>query len=413
MNRSHTRRLVLFGALVALNALGFRSELARADEADADSNAIKVRWQDGIRIETADKKYQFHVGGRIHYDWAFFREDDELQGEIGSVEDGVELRRGRLMAEGLVNGNIEFRNEFDFGGGRVQVRDVYIGLRGLPAVGTLRVGHFKEPMSLEEVQSDDYITFIERSLPNNFVPSRNPGAMLTNAFADQRVTASAGFFRDSDNSGNTVGDGEYNGTARVTALPVWMNDGGTLVHIGGSGSIRNPNDEAVRFRARPEANLAPFLVDTDSIGVDSQTLLGGEAAVAHGPISFQGEVVLNSLSALEGPDPDFTSYYVQGSWFLTGEHQSYRRSAGVFGETVPNKPLSTQGGFGAWQIAARYSHIDLNDDDIVTGGELSDVTLGLNWYPNTITRVMTNVVLADAKDLGKMTSIVTRFQVTF
>jgi phosphate-selective porin OprO/OprP len=406
------KRLALLCSLAASVVIA-PSTAVHADEADTDPNAIKVSWKDGIRIESADKKHQFHVGGRIHYDWAFFHEEDELQDAIGPVEDGVELRRARLIAEGLVNGNVEFKNEIDFAGGRVQIRDMYLGLRGLPAVGTLRVGHFKEPLSLEEITSSNNITFIERSLANNFVPSRNPGVMLTNTFAEERVTASAGFFRDSDAGGTRVGDGEYNGTARITALPVWKDDGASLVHLGAGASIRNPNDEAVRFRARPEANLAPFLVDTDSIGVESQTLLGGEAAVAHGPFAVQGEMIFNSLSALEGPDPDFTSYYVQGTFFLTGERQNYRPATGVFGEVVPDDPLSTDGGIGAWQLAARYSHIDLNDDDIVSGGELSDVTLGLNWYPNMITRVMTNVVLADAEDVGKMTSIVTRFQIAF
>lgn len=413
MNSSHARDLVLLGALAALSALVLRGAPVRADETVADPNAVKVSWKDGIRLETADKKNQFHVGGRIHYDWAFFQEDDELQNSIGPVEDGVELRRARLIADGLVNGNVEFRNEIDFGGGRVQIRDVYVGLRGLPAVGTFRVGHFKEPFSLEENTSDVHTTFIEPSVADYFAPSRNPGAMLTNTFAEERVTASAGFFRDSDASGNRVGDGEYNGTARVTGLPIWKDDGRTLVHLGVAGSIRNPNDEVVRLRARPEANLAPFLVDTDSLGVDSQTLFGGEAAVVLGSLSIQGELVGTSLSAIEGPDPSFTSYYVQGSWFLTGEHQSYRRASGVFADVVPEKPFSTDGGAGAWQLAARYSHIGLNDDAIVRGGELSDVTFGLNWYPNTITRFMANVVLADAEDLGQMTSIVTRVQIVF
>jgi phosphate-selective porin OprO and OprP len=413
MNSTHARHLVLLGVFAALNALVLPSAPARADETEADPGAVKASWKDGIRLETADKKNQLHVGGRIHYDWAFFQEDDDLQDAIGAVEDGVELRRARLIAEGLVNGNVEFKNEFDFGGGRVQIRDVYVGLRKLPAVGTLRIGHFKEPLSLEEITSSVHITFIERSLANNLVPSRNPGVMLTNTFAEERVTASAGFFRDSDASGNRVGDGEYNGTGRVTWLPVWKEDGGTLVHLGAAASIRNPNDEAVRLRARPEANLAPFLVDTDSLGVEAQTLFGGEAAVGLGPFAVQGEYVATSISSIAGPDPSFGSYYVQGSWFLTGEHQNYRHALGAFGDVIPGEPTETDGGVGAWQLAARYSHIGLNDDAIVRGGELTDVTFGLNWYPNTITRFMANVVLADAEDLGHMTSIVTRVQVVF
>jgi phosphate-selective porin OprO/OprP len=39
-------------------------------------------------------------------------------------------------------------------------------------------------------------------------------------------------------------------------------------------------------------------------------------------------------------------------------------------------------GWGAWEIAARYNYLDLNDDGI-RGGRLQELNIGVNWYLNS------------------------------
>ncbi|MFN0152558.1 MAG: OprO/OprP family phosphate-selective porin [bacterium] len=421
MTESRGAKEVLVAGMIAAASMIAAAMPAFGDESKPDPNAMTVRWKDGLRIETADKKTQVRIGGRIQSDWAFFREDDEISDGFGVIEDGTEFRRARLFASGLINGLIEFKDEFEFSGGRVQTRDVYIGLRGLPAVGTLRVGHFKEPLSLEELTSDSYVALQERSLVSTFVPSRNPGAVVMNAFADERVTAAAGVFRDADNTGNQSGDGEYAVTARVTGLPAIRDDGKALVHLGAAASVRSPNDDMARYRARPEANLAPYLVDTgeDGLPAESVTILAGEAAVVRGPLALQAEHVGALVSGIDdNEDLAFWGTYVQATWWLTGESANYQRAEGVFGGVTPAKKFSLEDdGAGAWQLAARYSHLSLEDGSVL-GGNLSDVTLGLNWYLSAITRVTANVVVAERSDAeggveGRVTSILTRMQVDF
>jgi phosphate-selective porin OprO/OprP len=170
----------------------------------------------------------------------------------------------------------------------------------------------------------------------------------------------------------------------------------------------------VWFRSRPEADLAPVLVDTDSMAAESVTLLALEAALVRGPAALQAEVVTAMADAPSpGGDPSFLSYYVQAAWLLTGESVSYRRAEGVFGGVAPQRNFSVaDGGAGAWQLAARWSRIDLSDEGIA-GGELSDISLGLNWFLNPITRITGNVVLADLESAGQMTSILTRMEIDF
>jgi phosphate-selective porin OprO/OprP len=55
---------------------------------------------------------------------------------------------------------------------------------------------------------------------------------------------------------------------------------------------------------------------------------------------------------------------------------------------------------GAWEVALRYSHLDLNDDNI-RGRELSDITVGLNWYLNSYLRLMFNYIRADLDGFGE------------
>jgi phosphate-selective porin OprO/OprP len=79
---------------------------------------------------------------------------------------------------------------------------------------------------------------------------------------------------------------------------------------------------------------------------------------------------------------------------LTGEARAYDPGAASFRGLKPAHPLGKDG-FGAWEVAARYSNIDLAFDPFagaaagaVTGGQQNIWTLGLNWYPTAGLRFM-------------------------
>ena len=386
------------------------------EKEQAGSSDFKLYWKNGIRFDTPDKAFQMRIGGRIMADTAWFDQDSDLERELDNWQDATEFRRARLYIQGLINKNIEFKAQYDFAGGDADFKDVYLGYKGLP-IGGLRVGHFKEPFSLEELTSSKYITFMERALPNVFAPSRNMGAMVHNHILDDRATYALGVFRDTDGFGEGAGDGKYNITGRLTGLPWYEDKGSKLLHLGVGCSYRNPNDDDVRYRQRPEAHLSPDrLVDTSDISADTVNVVGAEAALVYGPASLQGEYITADVDGRysDSPDPDLAGYYIQASYFLTGENRAYKASGGNFDRVKPKKNLSKEGGWGAWELAARYSHLDL-EDDLVNGGELDTVTAGVNWYLNPNTRVMLNYVFADAEDKyeGEADILQMRFQVDF
>ena len=103
-----------------------------------------------------------------------------------------------------------------------------------------------------------------------------------------------------------------------------------------------------------------------------------------------------------GEDVAFEGYYGQISYFLTGEHRTWERKTGTLGRIKPFENFflvrdcdcNTQSGWGAWEVAARYSHADLSDFDVI-GGEGDSFTFGMNWYWNPYARMQFNYILGE------------------
>jgi len=364
-----------------------------------------VYWNNGLRIDIGDE-VKLSLGGRIQNDW-FVPLDDEDVDPTNTQEWGTEFRRARLYIAGDLYDQYEFKAQYDFAGGNASFNDVYLGMFNLPVVGGIRAGHFKEPFSLEELTSARFITFMERALPNELVPARNTGVMLHNSILDDRFNWAVGGFKESDSQGVDVGEGNAV-TGRVSGTP-WFDDKSHLFHLGAAASYRETDDNNndgindLRYRERPELGLASRIIDTGFIPVDEHYLLGAEAALVYGPLSIQGEFIFNDTDTPAGLDPSFDGWYVFGSYFLTGESRAYSKPRGVFSRVSPGNPffLGTDG-IGAWEIALRYSQLNLDDSGLTatTRGELDDITAALNWYPTANTRLMLNYVFADINTLA-------------
>ncbi len=390
-------------------------EWTKARKWFSDGSTLWPHWKDGLRLDSNDGSVKLKVGGRIQHDYAYFAEDGDIERRLGAdFGDGTEFRRARLYFSGTIYDDIDFKVQYDFAGGDADFKDVYMGLKKVPYVGSVRVGQFKEPFSLEELTSSNYVTFMERSLVNTFAPGRNVGVMFHDTLLDKRMTWAAGVFRQTDSFGDGIGGRDYNVTARLTGLPWYEDDGKKLLHLGVAYTHQNYEDDTIRFRARPEAHLSPRLADTGTFSAEYGDFIGAEAALVHGPLSVQGEYV---HSFIEGRspwigDPNFWAASVQASYFLTGEHRPYKTSTGTFDRVRPLRNFGKDGGPGAWELAARVSYLNLNDDG-VDGGRLRDLTVGLNWYLNPSVRTMWNYVLADPSDGGDVSAFMWRFQVAF
>jgi len=389
-----------------------------AAEAPAKTgSAWDVGWNNGFYVNKSDGDVKLKFGGLIQTDGAVVNESHNLEQAMGGVGTGTEFRRARIHFEGSVYENAIFKAEYDFAGGVGGFKDVWIGLQKIPYIERIRVGHMKEPFSLDQMTSDKYTTFMERALPDVFAPARNTGVMINRTFADDRIYAGVGGFANTnDSSGNAfTNNANYNIAARLTGLPLYADEGAQLLHVGASYSHDFGGGGTLSLSQRPEAHLAPRIVNTGTInGVSGADLVGGEFAGIFGPLSFQSELISSFIERGVGPtNPTFWGAYGQVSWFLTGESRPWDRAEAVFGRPSPKHPFSVKNGtWGAWELAARYSYLTL-DDKGVRGGIASDITGGLNWYLYPNLRMTFNYVYANRHGLGDASIAESRVQLDF
>ncbi|MCC6145347.1 MAG: hypothetical protein IT368_16195, partial [Candidatus Hydrogenedentes bacterium] len=297
------------------------AEIERKLEEAPAPDTFRAYWNDALRFETADGAFKFRVGGRLQLDAGWLTADDELERAGGDLEDQVEFRRARILLGATLYDDYFFEAEYDFAGGDPEFKDVVMGMENIPYAGTLTLGHRKEPFSMEAITSDNFTTFMERSLIDSFTPERNTGITLQNTLFDRRATWAAGIYLETDDFGDGGTDGGYNLTARVTGLPLYRDEGRKLIHIGSSYSHRNP-DGLIRYRARPEMHLVDTrYVDTGEFYADDIDIFGAEAAVQYGWFALQGEYIRTDVDRPYRHDPTFDGWYLYGSALLTGEYR--------------------------------------------------------------------------------------------
>jgi phosphate-selective porin OprO/OprP len=348
--------------------------------------------------------------GFFQADAVWFDQDVANRLVIGDLQDGADFRRTRLAAVGDVWDNVSYSLEMDFAfPGRPSFMDVWLDVRDVLGSNTLRFGQFRQPIGMEAMTSVRELTFLERALPFAFLPFRQIGLMgYGHSYSEDSTWAVSVFRHPTDPFGGNVGDaGGYSLAGRLTGLLV-ANDQGVL-HMGGGYSLIDPANDRAQYRNQPEvfvgetggaalvpdfvpANVPPF-VDTGLIDTHLVNLFNVELAGSYESLYWQSEATYASIDQFSGPTVNLSGAYAHAGLFLTGEQRTYNRATGTFGRVVPLCPVGGQGGPGAWELAGRWSYIDLDDENIL-GGRLHDVTLGVNWYLNRYTKFQFNYIHA-------------------
>lgn len=339
--------------------------------------------EQGIVITSDDEANSLRIGGRLHLDTALYDSD------VTQFDDTTDVRRARIYVSGQVFEDFRFKVDYDVGGTSTGWRNVWLSYTGFDPI-RIKVGNFIPPFSMENRASSNNITFMERPLPNVLGPGFLLGAELS--ASGDHWTLAGGYFTEplEDVSRGTNVDGDSI-IARGTFAPIRERD--QVLHFGAAVEIRQlDNNSSFSIGTHPESGLTSMhLIDTGTIaGAEDITTYGLEAAYVRGPFSLQGEYIMTSVQRSGGSDADFGGWYTQASYVLTGEHRRYSRRSGTFGEIRPGRD------WGAVELAARYSTLDLTDQGI-TGGEETNVTVGANWYVGSNFRLMANHAWVQAR----------------
>jgi phosphate-selective porin OprO/OprP len=408
----------------------------------ASQEAPDVRLNNGqVSIATPDGRSSITVRGNVQLDLGHYGQDpagppetDYRRGSVGStrendaardLSDGAYFRRARLGVEGVLARDFTYRFVTEFAGsgteGPARINDAYLAYTGL-APFTFQLGAFSPPANLADGVSVEGLMFIERATPAEL--SRTLGG------ADGRLgfgvrTGGPRWLGALTYTGRTVGDAETFDSqsafvGRLGGLVVTNDD--TNVHLGLNGtyviepaqtSLAGSSGFGLRLRDRPELRVdSTRLIDTGSIESDGGYSAGVEFAANWQNFFVQAENFWYGFERRSSTlaDPSFGGYYVEASWFPTGERRRYAPGNAAFQAPRPRIPFDGQGGWGAWELALRYSNTDLNDregapgtaasPDSVRGGEQSIYGAGVNWYLNSNVKLMLNYLHVDVDRLN-------------
>lgn len=366
--------------ILSLIAITFGQSQKSKGDVEWDNGIIKFKSEDGMFKTRFD--IRFFINGGY-----FFEGENELS-------TGTHLRKARFAVKTQLweVWNVEW--DIDVADGAPEPKDMFVRYDGLNN-SHIKVGHFKMPLGLNELTTSRYQTFVERAYPMlAFEVDRRVGLEYSR-WGDRYNIRTAVFAQGMDDKKNKTIDETGGGfAARGVFAPIKTDD--MLLHTGLAYAWENPDNNAdcVEFKSEPETKIGDTeIFDTGNIfDVDFVHKIGLEGAFEYKNFSIQSEYIQANVMRFEGiEDATFSGGYIFGSWIITGETRPWDNTQGEFGQIIPKSNK-----LGAWELALRYSNINLTDEDAaILGGKGNNFTLGLNWYANPNIKWMLNYTLVN------------------
>jgi phosphate-selective porin OprO/OprP len=406
-------------------------------------------------LSSADGRNTINLTGVLDLDaGTYFGYSPDKSTVDRRLASGINARRARIGVTGLFEGDWVYRLVYDFGGNSDSLNFTNAGANGnklsAPALGNTALsgienafityngfytGHaipiafdfgiMDVPWTLDEPTGANNIMFLERS-SSQVVATEFGGGDSRTAFGARSnndrywvgayITGpQAGAFHTDEaltcttsvsTCTPTLGQGPQLSFLARGSYQIIQNQDGSL-HLGVDvGDLFRPrgtnNASTITLSDRPELRIDPTVfLATPAVAASGGTVIAAEAAAAWHNAFLQGEYYHYSLDGI-GPTPDFNfnGGYVQASYSFGGK-RFYSPATGAYTGVIPEHPLSfATGGWGALELAARYSVVDLNDGPAgltcpssgtitaVCGGDQTVYSIGVNYYPNLNMRFM-------------------------
>jgi len=427
--RSTTLKLVGLG-LAGLGTVFSGAALAHADQTVESKGGINV-------FSKADNAYWFSLGGRLNLDEVIY--SGGYQDKGNNFASGGNIRRALLKFGGGLGDDFSYNMALNFDGTNVKFNDLWLGasteMGGVIDKAYVRVGQFTPPTSLDDAPNYgtlDNNVFMESALATSAfsTPSQVYGVQLGASVLDSSMLSVAMYQpskQETGNFGNTTHTDRLGGSVRATFVPVRADD--TVLHLGAVGRYQSVNKNGLGNAAVSQTNLfstAPemqsrqvnnnnatntgnLLLNTGSLRIASYNVATLEALGIWGPISVEGEYYRSSVQRVpvstqtRANNLRLGGGHLQAAYVLTGESRGYDFATGTLRNPKPADKC------GAWEIAARYSFVNLNDQDI-NGGSEHNATVGLNWFVNDNVRLAANYIRANIRPTSAIKPAVAKRQ---
>jgi len=375
---------------------------------------VKVSYKDGFKMESEDKEFSLKVNGRVQGDFRYFNDSEK--------NDTFDIRRAYLSASGTLYKYYDYKVEVDFAGSNgtsSTIKDAYINYKYFKDA-QVKIGQFYFPFGNEVTASDRFYVFLESSsIVAALAPGRDRGIEVHGSPMNGLISYQVGIFNGSgENRSETNDDFEY--AARVVFHPTAGSEGPLQAWIGGSfayGQEESLSAGGIRVSTESKSGNNYFSSAAASHGYE-RTRMGLEGALQYGPAMLKGEFLRTEYDFEK--KADIEGGYITASWFLTGEQKNISRDGHIERQKVkkPFDPSKRQ--WGAWELAVRYSWFEVDDKFFQANGlypgspaasatananEGDSWTAAINWYLNSMTRVMVDWVHSEASnDLSGGTS---------
>jgi phosphate-selective porin OprO/OprP len=358
---------------------------------DGKGLSIKSPAADGIELR---------FKGLVQADGRVYLGDDAIP-----QNDTFLLRRVEPTLEGSWGPLLGFRLQAQLAGDTATLNDAYVDLRFDPRA-TLRIGKFKAPVGLEQLQSSSGLAAIERGLPTELAPGRDYGVQLQGESGGGTLNYAAGVFNgtpDGRDGASSNPDNEFEYAGRVFWEPfkddanAWSGLGfGIAASVGdksGSGDGVLP-----RYRTPGQAK---YFNSGSAVGADGRPRRWSPQRYYYaGPFGLLAEYIVSAqeLRLASGANAGLRrdigndAYGVTASVVLTGEDASYK------GVARPDHPFTIgAAGWGALELVARYGRLEIDDavfpwfaDPARSAAQASSWGLGLNWYLTSHFKLVAN-----------------------
>lgn len=401
-----------------IKVLERRGELNEESAATAkkETPIVKVS-QDGFGFKSADSNFEIKLRGLLQIDNRHYSDINGL-GSDGKNISGFDFRRIRPIVEGTVYGKYDFRFTPEFGEAKTAnatstsgIVDAYIDARFQPWF-QVRAGKFKPYVGLERLQSGSDLKFIERSyVSNNILPNRDLGAAIHGDVLDGKWSYSVGLYNgvvdggDNSTAQDTNQDKEY--AFRVFATP-FKDDVSVLSGLGFGlaathGNFKGTTNTSGLPNYKTAGQESNFFTYTSGVfGNGNRSRISPQVYYYYGPFGVIAEYARVSQDVSNGiktASLDNDAWQVAASYLLTGEDASFK---GV----KPKQPFDTdKGGWGAWELVARYQENNIDAAAFSTAGAGTGLAFadprnnaksakswaaGVNWYLNQNVKLAVN-----------------------